>query len=287
MANETVLANIVTVSDIVSATISPAFVEGSQMLGVLAQNSQQFAPNTNTIKFKKNGYLTAATVGELSPTSNSQYAQTSVSVVAEKKAVNTKLSVEAVRFTGLQPSQIAPLQGDAFARLFDSEVKTLFTGFTNSVTATSIVTKDDLIEASYVVRNATLGASSNKLLVVLSDKQIKDLQKELSSTGASAFASGVIDLGLLGQVQPRNNVYSFLGMDILRSSGLPTSGSDTVGLVFDPALAFAVGLDGVSGFRTEIKMPDETEGSYNIWSYAFWKIAELNDGAGCKILSDS
>lgn len=291
MAYETELANLITIGNAVSAATGKAFVNGAQGLSLVY--TEPFPDNTNVIKFAVEGSYTAETVAEstdYSYSASSEYTETSVSCTAKKSVLGTKITVEAARFGAgrARLERQALLHGQAHARLFDADLKALFSSIAGGVTATSTLVKDNLIDARYSVVAAMKGAFSGKLVAMLDYKGVSEIQKELTSITATAFGNMQM-LGVLGMPNPANGYAgNVVGIDVYQTDGLPTSGSDDIGCVWDPSACFAAGVDGRDGLNNTLKDPAAINGlSTEILTWTWWKIVEWRDTAGCRVLSDT
>lgn len=290
MAYETEYGNLITVGNAISTDMTPAFVNGSQGLALV--HTQVFAENSNVIKFTKAGYLVGETVAEstdYSYSASSELTDTSVTCTAAKKVVGAKVTVEAARFAAAStnPGRMTFELGSAMARLFDYDLKALFTSLATTVTATSTLTKDNIADARYSVVSGIKGAFSGKLVGMFDYKGVNEIIKELSSISATAFGNMEL-LGVLGMPKPASGYAgNVLGVDIYQTDGLGTTGGDDIAAVWDPAHCFAAGVDG-AGFYNSLKSPSAINGlSTEFLTWAFWKVVERNDLAGVRVLSDS
>lgn len=290
MANETEFSNFITIGNAVSAIASPALAEKTVMLSLCTV--EQFPDNTNTIKAAKNGSLTAEDVNEstaYSLSASSELTDSSVTCTAVKGMVASHLSVEALRFANpaSRIERIGEEQGAALGRLFDSAAVALFSSIATGVTATSTLTKDNLLDAQYNVYAAMKGAvGDGKLAAVLHYKGANEIRKELTSISASAFANSAM-LSLIGGAPKANGlVGEFAGIEVYQTSGLPTSGGDNIQCVFHPKYCFFAGMGG--SIETEVLWKGATGGAlWEVASYMFYKVVEWNDTAGCRVLSDA
>lgn len=289
MANETELSNFVTVGNAISALVSPAFVKAS--IGLNLVHAEDFPSDTNTIKFRKSGSLVAETLAEstaYTKSSNSELTDSSVSCTAEKGVIATEITVEALRFgtAAANFERLANEHGLALARLFDSSLLTLFSSVSGAVTATTTLTKDNLLDAAYTVRSAMKGAhGGGRLAGVFDYKGVNEIRKELTSISASAF-SNLSMLSLVSTPQANGLAGEFAGIEIYETDGLPTDSGDDVACVFHPMFAFAAGLGGE--FQTMVNFKDASGGYlYEVSSYFFYKVIEWNDTAACRVKSDT
>lgn len=289
MPFETELGNFVIPTDAISAGIAPNFVAASVGLGLVY--SEPLPENTNVLKFRKAGKVTAAALAESTAQTYSadhELTDSSVSATATKKAIGTKHSVESLRFGTVEalPARAESEHGMALARLFDSELKTLFSSLSQTVTATSVLTKDDLLDARYQVVAGAKGASTGRLVSMVDYKGANELTKELTDTAGAAFVSQV-NLGSIGVPQANGYAGQLMGVEIYQTDGLPTDSGDDVGAVWDAGLCFAAAIDG-GGFETTVDIATASNGFLvELSSYGFWHIVEWNDAAGCALKSNT
>ena len=289
MANETELSNMIYQTDVVDANLVPAFVQTDNVMGTV--RTVPVPQNTNVVKIAKSGSLTAAAGTESTAYtfgSGSELTDTALTLTATRKEVASKITIEALRFGDPfnELSRVLGEQGSALNRLLASELKTLFSSVSGAVTATTILTKDDLLDAKYTVESSTKSAGGRGLVAYLDHKAVNELAKELTDTGAAAFSSQVNLGGILGVASAGAPKGSLFDIAIYATSGLPTSSGDDVGCVFDPDLAFAAAIDPM-GVTAEVKRPESQEPWVEVYSYMFWNIAELNDTAAVRLLSDT
>jgi len=291
MAFETEFGNFVTEGNAVSAVMGPAFV--SKAFGMNVIRTENFPDNTNTIKVPYSGSFTAEIVLEsanYTPSANSEMSDGSATITAEKSVHSFNITVEALRFAQRSADfvRLTNEAAAAHARLFDSKLKALFSGLSQVVTATAGLTKDNLLDARYLVESGMDGGFSGKLAGVIGYKGHNEIRKELTSITASAFSNMEL-LSLLQLKAPSvNPVGEFAGIEIFPTSGLPTTGGDNVQAVFDPLNCFYAGVDMERGFHVEIHNPRKDNGlTYEVTTYTFFKVVEWRDAAGAAVRSDT
>lgn len=292
MANEHILANFVGPTDVVAAIMSPAFVGSAVGMPLVAK--QMFPRDTNTIEFPKLDSVTAQTVSELgnfSHGASTELEDTSVTCTAEKKVMATVHSVESQRFKGslAQVERFLREHSAALGRLFDANLKTLFSSVATQVTATTTLNKDVFIDARYNIESSMLDAFSGQLVAMVDHKGLSEVQKELTDTVAP-WVTQTQDLGILGITAPQAPKGEIMGVPTWAVSGLPTSGSDDVGCMWDRNYAFAAGVEGNAErvpFSYEVLFKGSQGVSYELTSWTFWKLVEWNDTAACGMLSDT
>lgn len=290
MANETELANIAHQTDILAGIATEAFVQFDPVFPLI--NTEVFPDNTNVIKFAHKGKYEAAAGTESTAYTygaDSERSDTTTTVTGVRKEVSTKITLEAARFAGpLQTleSEVRMLTA-AVARLAASDLKTLFSSVSGAVTATSIFTKDDLLDSRYTVNSSVKNAGVSQKLVGMFDyKAMNEFTKEITDTSASAFVSQV-DLNNLGIARagtPKFDMFDVVGFE---TDGLPTSASDDVACVWDPRNAFVAGIDGNNAFQFTVNGPFAASPWIEIYMWTFWHIAEHNDSAAVRLLSDT
>lgn len=286
MANETEISNAAHATDVISDAISAALVQSVVVLPhVYAEN---LPVGTAVKKFRKDGSLTAETVTESSSytfSASSELTQTSVDCTAVKAAVATKLTFEAQTFTQINVPKIASEQGRALARLLDDDVLALFTGFTNSVTASSIMTVADLMKAAYTVRASLAGGIGEKLVGILDYKGVFEIQKELMQSAAAALSQAPLITLLTGLPQLNGYCGSIPGVDIYQTNGLEVTGTDDIAAVFNPSTTFC-GIYSPS-VTTVLIQAGSAGGWTEVYSYLMRDTKEWNDTAGVKVFSDT
>lgn len=291
MSYETEAANFITLGAAIAEYLGPAFVQNSQLMPHVV--TQVFSQSSNQIKFTKDGYLVAEDLAEstnYSYSASSELTETSITITGTKRALGTKLTVEAARFGGPRANMANLMKkaGEAHARWFDTKVKALFSGLSGGVTASSTLTKDNILDARYTVESTMLDAFSGSLVGYFGFKGINSLRKEITNVTATAFSNREL-LGILGKPgNGRGYVGELFGVDLYQTSGLPTSGGDDIQPVFDPMHTFGAGVDGSNGFDFSISAPSAINGvSTELLTWLFFGVGEINDGAGVRVLSDS
>lgn len=285
MAFETESGNVTKPDATISAIAAPAFVETSK---ALAHGLVLNYGGPSTIKFNKDGSFTAGTLAESTAytfDSGDEFSQTSVSCTAQTYVHIFKPSIQSERFSDGQAdlSKLGRLQGEAIARAFDATWIGLFPSITNLVTEVAGATKDGLLDAQYTVHNATM--RDVRLHVVISRKARNELRKEITSITASAFGTDkMLDL-IGGPIQANGLVGEFSDMLVFNTSGFTTTGGDNQQAVFDPTLAFGMGVDQTIYTRSVFKA---SEGLFTeVASWMFANAVLWNDSAACEYRSDS
>lgn len=288
MAYETESANFVGPTNVVSDAISPALV--SPIVVAPHIYYEPLPTGTNVKLMRKDGSLTAEEVNESTAhaidATGQELTQSSVTATCVKLCSNCEVTVEAEQFKNVNWGQIAQYEAEALARDWDDEILALFSSFDNNVTASSVCTMADAIQAAYNVRANTSGVATGRLVGVFDYKAIMELQKEVLQSSASNYAIEQEVSFLRGERPLNGYAGSKAGIDFFETSGLPTSSSDDVALIFSPALCFAGMISdspqvrifwqgGIGGYITEVA------------AWLFCDIVEWNDAAGCGLKSDT
>lgn len=290
MAFETELANMVHQTDVISSISAEAFTTVDSPWALIRTDT--FPDVTNVIQFPKLGKIDAAAGAEstaLTYSSAHELTDDSISVTGTRKETAVKMTLEQLRFGGPYNTMERGVQQavNALSRLAASELKTLFSSVSSSVTATDILTKDNLLDARYTVRSTVKSASrSNKLVGYFDYKGLKELSKELTDTSASAF-TGQVSLGIIGDATPGTPKGELFDIVLFETDGLPTASTDDVACVWDPSLGFCAGVDGINGFQYEITRPTSQTPWFELYAYTFWNIKEWHDGGCVRVLSDT
>lgn len=286
--NVTEFANAVTMGNVLSTLGSPALVKNVCMMGQM--HGENLPVGSQVKSFVKYGSLTAAaTLAESTAQSigsDGELADSKVDATAVKAAIVSGLSVEAEQFSDLDLQRIASEQFSAIARKIDDEALSLFSGLSQTRTASSLATVDDLMLCQMTIYTNNCPEQNIPLTYVTHPKGGYGIRKDIIQSGASAWSNPSM-LDILGG-QPQQNC--FIGeipgvARVFQTTGLPTSGGDTVGAVFHPKYTFAgifasapqswVNKKGSEGFYTEIA------------SYFFYDLIEWNDLLGVAYASDT
>lgn len=279
--------NAVNVTDVIAAGVAPAFVKATCMMALM--HTENLPVNTMTAKLTKKGSLTiAGALAEstaLALASGAELTDTSADATIAKAAIVSAVSVEAEQFGNINVARVSEEQGSAFGRYVDNDALSLFSGLSQSVTSTSVLTLDDIMTAQYTVFAGECPNKEVALKYVAHHKGAMNVRKELITSGASVWSNPAFVEVLQGA--PQNNCYigSMLNIDFYQTSGHATSGGDTVQAIFHPMWTFAGFFapapvitplfKGSEGFYTEVA------------GYYFYDVLEWNDLAGVKVLSDT
>jgi hypothetical protein len=290
MAFETELANIINQTDVVSGMAVEAFTTQDTVWPLILTDI--FPDTTNVIKFRKGGKLEAAAGTQstaLAYSANHEIVETATTVAGTRKETAVKITLEAERFGGPYAQVERGVQEamSAFGRLSSAELKTLFSSISGAVTATTVLAKDNILDARYTVVSSVKNKTvSPKLVGYFDYKGMNEIAKELTDTSASAFV-GQIDLGVLGIAtggKPKGELFDVI---MFETDGLPTDSGDDVGCVWDPNKAFCAGVDGIDGFRYIATPPNSQNPWWELYFWTFWHMAEHNDTAAVRVKSDT
>lgn len=293
MAYETEISNSAKVTNVLSDGISAALVQSVVVVPLIYAED---LPSGTAVKlFRKDGYLTAETISESAEythSASSELTQSTVTATAAKSGVVSKLTVEAQQFGNIDLAKIAREQGGAIARLLDDDVIALFDNHDNTVTATSILTADDVLQAAYTVRAALAGGIGERLVGVFDYKGIFELQKELMKSAGAALSNPQLITLLTGMPKPNGFAGNLPGVDLYQTNGLPSANSDDYACVFNPATCYA-GIYSPS-VNTRVTFVGATDGATSgagfydeVASWVFSNVVEWNDNAGCTVRSDT
>lgn len=290
MAGETVQSGFATVAAYVAANISPYFRTNVVMLNLLpAQNFKEALPGqvgSNALKFGKRGNVTVAVTSEAASITKSTYAETSVSITAQKASAYVELTLESMLFgnDAANLDYLAQDAGAAAADKFDVDALALASSFTQSTgTTNTVLTVTNFKNAPYKVR---LGKVRGPLVAALHPTQIKDLQGDIVTTGAAVWSNSQVNLDILSGQPPQANgrVGSMFNVDLFETTNTPSinAGVDWAGLVFNPQVAIAAGLLG----RFVVLQTDIPQtGLKGLSISMFYQVAKWNDAAGCYVIS--
>ena len=289
VANITELSNSVTLGNLLSAEMAPAFVKAA--VGLDSVYLENLPVGTNVKKFTKAGSLTAATLAEstaLAVDANGELTDSSISLTAAKCAVSSGLSVEEEQFGFISLDRIGQEQGAAIGRFVSDDILSLAGGFsTNTVTCATVATVDDLMLAQFAIYNAKVPNPEISLNAILGPRAVYNIKKDIVQSGASVWSNpNMLTLlsdgkpaanGLMGAIPGICNVYM--------TTGFGTSGGDDVQMVVHPRWA----LCGMLAPAPKVWIKQKgSEGAYTeVFSFLFYDVGEWNDAAGCKFSSDT
>jgi len=284
MALETEYANIIGPTDVVSNAVADALVQSVVCVPLIY--AENLPADTRVKLWRKDGSFAAEELAESTSTSAfGQLTQTSVSATAAKAVSVSKLTVEAIRFREISVASMAAKQGQSIARLLDANIISLISGFSQSVTATSVATPDIWMDALSTIQGSLAAKKGGNLRGILHSKAAGQLRKHLINTSASPFTLQPMLSLLQGYESPNGYVGSLPGIDLFATTGIGTSGGDYLNLCFNPDNAFGGGYD--PGVQTEVVFVGSGGVYYEITSYMFNKVVEWVDEGGCIVKSDT
>lgn len=289
-------------TDALASYVGPALIQRAQFAGaVMVEKFLVNGSGVKTVKFRKGGYLTAATVSEgANYTFPSTRTQTGVSATAEKKVSGDAVTVEALKFASDFAGQQRTMQmiGAALGRLLDTDIKALFPSLASAVTAAGVMTLNEIMDGIYTIGTNMVGNSSGNLIYAGSLKNSLDLAKDLKDQVSSFIANSALK-DLLGldfsfKMGERGYKGKLLGVDIFETTGLTQSGGDDIGAMWDREHCFGVAFDTIPSGDTEminseviINKPRADNGmKEEITGHTYWKAVEVNDEAGTRIRAD-
>jgi hypothetical protein len=286
VANVTTFADSVNPTDVLSNLIAPALVKRVCMMNLMSTDSLPEGTLTKLVT-RRGSLSSAAILAEATAQAvNAQLTDTSTSLQIAKAALVSGISVEQLDFGNITLGRMAQEHADDIARFVDNDSLSLFTSFTNSVTATSVLTIDDLELGAFNIYDSDVPNPEVPFASVLSHRGHLNIKQELRAEGASAYRNESFLQVLQTNPQPNCFVGNIPGIgDIYATSGHQTSGGDTVQAIFHPVWALAgafapapvVWIDqkGSEGFYTEAA------------SYYYYDVIEFLDAAGTQVLSDT
>jgi len=288
VANITEFSNSITIGNALSAVSSPAFVKGT--VGMNLMYTEDLPSQTNVKKFRKNGSLTAASLAEstaLAVDANGELTDTSISATAAKVAVSSGVSIEEQKFGTIDMQRVGDEQFAAIARFVDNDFLSMASGLSNTVTATSVMTIDDLMTAQMTIYNGNCPNPEVPLAAVLGPRAVYNVKKEIVQSGGAHW-SNPAQLGIFqGAPVKANGLIGSLpgGIDVYQTTGFATGGGDDSQMVIHPMWCLAGIFDSAP---TSWIINKGSEGVYTeIVSHYFYDIIEWNDAAGVLVKSDT
>jgi hypothetical protein len=281
MANETENSNFVQVAAYVAANAAPHFAAAAVTPGLIT--TEDVAPGSDSKLFKMRGSLSMSVVAESTDSTIQEYTETSVSLDFVKGTAYVELSDEAEEFQDENRLQLlAQEAGRAAARLFDTSVLALATGFSQTAGATTVdLTIAEIKEALYLL---DLGNAVGSRAVVLHPTGVHDAFGAVLTSTGTVYGSGFATEMVGGQEKPAGYVGTFLNVPFYQSTFCPSAnaGADWAGVALTP---FAIAA---------IKRPNLTVRiGYNVKKAVhelnvimYHDVSEWKDLAGIQILQD-
>lgn len=286
VVNVTELNNSVNVTDVLSSLMSPALVKQVCMLNHMTVDDVPDGTLTKLVT-RKGSLSSAAILAEANPQAiNAELTDTSVSLIMAKAALVSGLSVEQLKFGNITVQRMAEEHANDIARFIDNDALSLFSGFSNSVTATTILTLNDLDLAVFSIFNSECPNKEVTLSVIVSHRGQLNLKQELRTSGAANYTNESFLEILKTNPQPNCFVGNIPGIgDVFSTSGHATSGGDTIQAVLHPKWALIGALEGSPTTWTDQK---GSEGFFTEQAtYMFYDLIEWNDGCATQVLSDT
>lgn len=285
MANETEYSNYITVAAYLDTAIAPVFRSAAVMPNLV--HLVNFKNDSDSVKLRKRGSVTATAGAESTAHAISEYTETSpATLTAAEVKVYVELSDKALMFANASVDDLAQEAGLAIAQKFDQDAMALFNSFaggTNIGTSGSDLTPALMLQASYTVRAQSVGG---QLVYVLHPVQLYDVQDDVLSSAASVW-SNETKLEFLNGQPPQSNGYagSFLNIPIFESTNTESlnASADWGGACFNPQYALAAGF--ASGVRTRIGY-NVRSGLTEIGVSLWYDVKEYQDVAGVGIVTD-
>lgn len=290
MAGETVLSGFTNVAAYVAANAAPYFRTNVVLLARIGtQNFREKTPGvpgSASLKFGTRGNVTMAVTSEAASITKSTYAETNLTITAQKASAYVELTKESELFgnDAANPDYLAQDAGAAGADKFDVDALALADSFTQSVgTTNTVLTLTNFKNAPYKIR---LNKIKGKLEAVLHSTQIKDIQGDIITTGAAVMSNPNMNLDILNGQPPENNGFAgtLFGVQIFESTNTKSINTnvDWAGLCYHPQWAFAAGILGRFVVMTD-DIPAQVMTGLSL--SMFYQIAKWKDLAGCYIVS--
>jgi hypothetical protein len=285
MANETEYSNFQTVAAYVEANAIPHFRSAAIMPGLCKLIN--FRNDSDSVKLRKAGSLTATAATESTDHSVSEYTETSpATLTAAQVKVYAEVSDKALKFSGHNWQELAVEAGRAIAQKFDVDAMALFDAFNGGTqvgTSGADCSPEILLQASYTVRAQ---AVPGQLVYVLHPTQVYDVQSDLITSGASVWTNET-RLDILNGQPPASNGYigSFNGIPVYESTNTESVnvGADWAGACFVAGLALAAGFAG----GIEVESDRNIKKGVTAVAVTLWyDVKEASDVAGVSIETD-
>ena len=285
MALETEFSNYITVAAYLDSAIAPVFRSSVVMPNLM--HLVNFQGKSDSVKLRKAGSVSATAATESTTHATSEYTETSpATLLAAEIKVYLELSDKAIKFAQASVDALAREAGLACAQKFDTDALALLdslNGGTQVGTSGADCTPGILLQASYTVRAANVGSP---LVYVLHPVQIYDVQDDLITTTASAWANSQM-LTLMNGQPPASNgfVGAFMGIPVYQSTNTESvnTNEDWAGGCFAPEFALAAGFAGDVSTKIGYNVAKGvTEIGVSLW----YDVKEYNDTAGVSIETD-
>lgn len=285
-------ANVNTLAYVFGRIMAPSFQKTNVMMNLM--DVENVPAETNVVRKEKSGYMTASGHTEATAfalAADGELTDSYVDLTAVAIGVISARSLHLRRFGGAKASinRFLDEQGKAIARYVDNDALSLATGFSTTVTASSVATFDDLYLCQFNIFNGNTPDQNLPLAFVAAPRAFYNLKVNASKTGATAFATDTM-LGIFrdtgGKPLPNGYVGEICpGIQGWQTTGFATSASDDCYLVIHPKWAIA----GIFDNNVIVKNAEKiSEGVYDeVASFLFYDVAEYHDAAGVQYKADT
>lgn len=275
---------------LLSKIISPAFVKGAVGVNSIARDNLPGKGQGNTKKIVKEGSISVtnpqAESEPLAIGSGAEYTETSVTLTAAKACVVSGISLEQERFGTLTEDKMMELATQAVGRAVSNDIIGMASGFSNGVTASSVLTLQDLYTGQFTIFNSNTPNQEVPLHFIGSPRAISKIKTEMATTGATPWVNeSLLDI-LVNLPATGGYMGSIPGLcDAYQTTGHATTGGDDQMPLMHPMWALAGMFDALPEFWIQKR---GAEGFYTEVAAAyFYDVVEVNDAAGVNVRADT
>ena len=250
--------------------------EQSLMLGLVTQYNIAGQAG-KVIQIPKYPAITAAALDEGTAPTDTDVSTSSVSVTCSEVGNSVLLTDLAAMGAGNPADELGTVLGNAIATKIDTDLITLFSGFSNALGAAGgEITVADLFKAAATLRANKVTGSMAAVVHPYQAYQLKaGLTNSFVGASLSEVGNAAMQSGYVGTVAGIN-VYESANVSI-------DANDDAVAAVFAPeALAIAMKRD----FNLETQRNATRRGTEMV-ATAIYGVAELDDSYGVKIIADA
>ena len=250
--------------------------EQSLMLGLVTQYNIAGQAG-KVIQIPKYPAITAAALDEGTAPTDTDVSTSSVSVTCSEVGNSVLLTDLAAMGAGNPADELGTVLGNAIATKIDTDLITLFSGFSNALGAAGgEITVADLFKAAATLRANKVTGSMAAVVHPYQAYQLKaGLTNSFVGASLSEVGNAAMQSGYVGTVAGIN-VYESANVSI-------DANDDAVAAVFAPeALAIAMKRD----FNLETQRNATRRGTEMV-ATAIYGVAELDDSYGVKITADA
>jgi len=250
--------------------------EQSLMLGLVTQYNIAGQAG-KTVQIPKYPAITAAALDEGTAPDDTDVSTSSVTVTCSEVGNSVLLTDLAAMGAGNPADELGTVLGNAIATKIDSDLITLFSGFSNALGAAAAeITVADLFKAAATLRANKVTGS---MAAVVHPFQAYQLKAGLTNTFANPNGGD-----LQNEAMRNGYVGSIAGIDVYESANVSIDANDdAVAAVFAPeALAIAMKTE----FNLETQRNATRRGT-ELVATAVYGVAELDDSYGVKITADA